>query len=76
MAEALICCICLNDSKDYELIPLKCCLKHVVCWECFCKIDRCPLCRKEIGEAQEIKFNYLRRNRPRKALDLWLYGKC
>ena len=39
------CVICLNNN---EIITLNCHFSHIVCYKCYSKIDKCPMCREII----------------------------
>ncbi|XP_050296540.1 E3 ubiquitin-protein ligase MYLIP [Anthonomus grandis grandis] len=49
--EAMTCKICMDNRLDSVFMP---CAHVVACSECASKIDRCPLCRSEITQAQKL----------------------
>ena len=40
------CVICLSDEN--EIITLNCHNTHIICYECYTKINSCPICRDNI----------------------------
>ncbi|CAH1125871.1 unnamed protein product [Ceutorhynchus assimilis] len=51
MMEAMTCKICMDNRLDSVFMP---CAHVVACSECAVRIDRCPLCRSEITQAQKL----------------------
>ena len=52
-AEEWTCCvICQEQTVSIALLP---CRHACVCFECFSKIDKCPLCRSYINTYFELK---------------------
>lgn len=49
--EAMTCKICMDNRLDSVFMP---CAHVVACSTCAARIDRCPLCRSEITQAQKL----------------------
>ncbi|XP_060536627.1 E3 ubiquitin-protein ligase MYLIP [Cylas formicarius] len=49
--EAMTCKICMDNKIDSVFIP---CSHVVACTECAARIEKCPLCRTEISQAQKL----------------------
>ncbi|XP_066153524.1 E3 ubiquitin-protein ligase MYLIP [Euwallacea fornicatus] len=49
--EAMTCKICMDNRLDSVFLP---CAHVVACSACAARIDRCPLCRSEIAQAQKL----------------------
>lgn len=49
--EAMTCRICMDNRLDSVFMP---CAHVVACSTCAARIDRCPLCRSEITQAQKL----------------------
>lgn len=52
------CCVCL-EGKNKILCMLGCSHKHIICFDCITKVDKCPLCREKIirNVIDETKLN-------------------
>ena len=53
------CPICFDDSFDATFVTLECSPHHVVCVNCYSKIDRCMMCRAPIQRPEPI-YNFRR----------------
>lgn len=47
------CCICMDAHTTHTIEK---CGHTVVCCDCYDKIDRCPICRTEIGDMGEVIY--------------------
>lgn len=45
------CCVCLNDHREYAVVP---CFHLCVCQQCAFRLRRCPICRIDIERMQRV----------------------
>ena len=45
------CCVCLNEHREYAVVP---CFHLCVCHQCAFRLVRCPICRIDIERMQRV----------------------